>query len=296
MKKTPRISGFTLVRNAEILDFPFRESVLSALPLCQEFIINCGDSDDGTLAICEKLKEEFPEKIKIIRSVWNKENQSGGYQLKLHTDTALQACTSPWLLYIQADEVIHTEDHSLIEEALQKAESRDLIDGIVFDYLHFYGNYAYTCQGRNWYRREVRLFKNERSIESFKDAQGFRKNGNRLKAISSGARIFHYGYVRNQAGLASKRQQLSQWWGEKPEDKPEVFQFYKPVGLTRFKGTHPPEMAGKISDSSHLVDPSQCPRRWTLKEFKNGLTWIWEKIVPYRIGEFRNYDLIRSSD
>ena len=294
MKTLPRISGFTLVRNAEILDFPFRESVLSALPLCHEFIINCGDSEDETFSICEKLQKEFPQRIKIIRSIWNKENQSGGYQLKLHTDTALQACTSDWLFYIQADEVIHTEDHALIVKAIEKASQSPLIDGVVFDYLHFYGNYAYTCQGRNWYRREVRLFKNGRRIESFKDAQGFRKNGNRLKAVASGARIFHYGYVRNQNSLASKRQQMSQWWGEKPDDKPQGLQFYKPVGLTPFKGSHPPEMAEKTSNANHLLDPSLCPRKWTLKEIKNGLTLLWEKIVPFRIGEFRNYDLVRN--
>lgn len=293
MKPLPQISGFTLVRNAEILDFPFRESVLSVLPLCQEFIINCGDSDDQTLSLCENLKKEFPNKIKIIRSVWSKENQSGGYQLKIHTDTALQACSSDWLFYIQADEVIHSEDHPLIYQAIEKASLNDLVDGVVFDYLHFYGNYAHICQGRNWYRREVRLFKNGRAIESFKDAQGFRKNGKRLQALGSGARIFHYGYVRNQKGLASKREQMSQWWGEKPEDKPGGLKFYKPVGLSPFKGSHPPEMAERVFDSNHLVDPSQCPRNWTLKEIKNGLTLIWEKIVPFRIGEFRNYDIIR---
>ena len=30
------------------------------------------------------------------------------------------------------------------------------IDGILFDYLHFYGNFSYVITGRNWYRREVR--------------------------------------------------------------------------------------------------------------------------------------------
>jgi len=293
MSQIPLISGFTLVRNAEILNFPFRESVLSALPLCEEFIINCGDSDDGTALICEKLKQEFPNKIKIIHSVWTKENQTGGYQLKLHTDHALQACKSPWLLYLQADEVLHSEDYSTIRAALQKASHVDTIDGLVFDYLHFYGNYSYVCRGRNWYRREVRIFKNGRNIESFKDAQGFRRAGNRLKALHSGARIFHYGYVRDQAGLVSKRQEMSQWWGEKPEEKKESLKFFKPVGLQAFLKTHPPVMTDKVNNSSNLIDPSQCPRNWSVKEFKNALTLIWEKIIPIRIGEYRNYDLVK---
>jgi len=292
MSELPKISGFTLVRNAEILDFPLRESILSALPLCEEFIINCGDSDDHTLSICENLRAEFPHKIKIIHSTWSRENQTGGYQLKLHTDHALKACSFEWCLYLQADEVLHSEDYPLIYSALEKASQDKTLDGIVFEYLHFYGNYSFICRGRNWYRREVRLFKSDREIESFKDAQGFRKKGLRLRAIASGARVFHYGYVRNKAGLASKRRQMSQWWGETPDGKEDCLDFYKPVGLTPFSGSHPPEMRKRIHDSNGLVDPSKCPRKWTFKEVKNALTLIWEKIVPLRIGEFRNYDLM----
>ena len=53
MNETPKISGFTIVRNATILAYPFRESVLSILPLCEEFIINCGNSTDDTAQIVE---------------------------------------------------------------------------------------------------------------------------------------------------------------------------------------------------------------------------------------------------
>jgi|694.fasta_scaffold28245_3 glycosyltransferase involved in cell wall biosynthesis len=284
-------SGFTIVRNAEILDFPFRESVLSALPLCDEFIINCGDSDDHTLSICEELRAQFPEKIKIIRSVWTRENQTGGYQLKAQSDAAMKECQGKWLVYIQADEVFHEEDLSKVRTAMALANSIEQVDGLVFDYLHFYGNYFNISKGRNWYRREVRVFKNGRGIESFRDAQGFRKQGERLTALASGARVFHYGYVRSQKSLKTKVEQMSQWWGETPSKKDSSFQVFKLFGLTRFESSHPQVMRERVAKNPDYIDPSCCKRKWSRKELKNALTLVWEKIFPYRIGEYRNYDL-----
>jgi len=286
------ISAFTLVRNAQILDFPFEESVRSVIPLCDELIINCGKSDDDTLLICKKLESEFPHQIKILETEWEQRNQKGGFQLKAQTDAALQICKGNWVIYLQADEVLHEADSPKILEAMKTADSLPEADGLVFDYLHFYGNYSYFCRGRNWYRREVRIFKNGRGIESFRDAQGFRKGGKPIKALLSGARVFHYGHVRNLEGFQKKLKEMSQWWGEDPTSPKKSLEVYRPFGLTRFEGTHPKVMSKKVNKNDVLIDPSQCQRRWTPKEIKNGLTLLWEKVFPFRIGEYRNYQLI----
>ena len=43
-----RVSGFSFVRNAIDLYYPVVESIRSALPICDEFVIAAGDSTDGT--------------------------------------------------------------------------------------------------------------------------------------------------------------------------------------------------------------------------------------------------------
>ena len=43
------ISGFSFVRNGIKLGYPVTESIRSILPLCDEFIISVGKSDDDTL-------------------------------------------------------------------------------------------------------------------------------------------------------------------------------------------------------------------------------------------------------
>lgn len=292
MNKTQTISGFTIVRNASILEYPFRESVLSVLPLCDEFIINCGESDDNTAEIVQQLAQEFPDKIKPIFTKWSRENQSGGFQLKKQSDLALQMAKGDWCFYIQADELIHEGDHESILKAIDQASLKPEVDGILFDYLHFYGNFSYQIKGRNWYRKEVRAFKNHRGIEAFRDAQGFRKNGNRVSVIPSGARVFHYGYVRTSESLRKKALQMAQWWGEKISNSPDSFLLKKHVGLSLFKGSHPKWMKDKIAENSKYCDPTLGKRVWDKNEIKNAITLVWESVVPYRIGEFRNYELV----
>lgn len=44
------VSGVYTCRNSIEVGYPFVEAILSALPLCDEFLINDGGSVDGTLA------------------------------------------------------------------------------------------------------------------------------------------------------------------------------------------------------------------------------------------------------
>ncbi|MBY0370409.1 glycosyltransferase family 2 protein [bacterium] len=284
----PSISGFTIVRNARRLHYPFEQSVLSALPLCDEFIIGCGDSDDGTRELCATLAEAHP-KIRVFDSVWTRASQSGGFQLKHQSDLALHRCQGDWCLYIQADEALHEGDFPSIRAALESAHPRAEVDGLVFDYRHFYGSYGYEIRGRNWYRKEVRLFKNRRGIEAFRDAQGFRRNGERLRAVKSGARVFHYGYVRTPESLGTKASEMAQWWGVNHEAKPETL--HRHVGLRAFRETHPAVMQ-ELTQLPNPFDPKACTRKWDRGEIKNALTLAWESVFPFRLGEFRNYDLV----
>ena len=58
-----KVSGFTFIRNGTSLGYPFIESIKSILPICDEFIIALGKSEDDTLNKIRALKSK---KIKII--------------------------------------------------------------------------------------------------------------------------------------------------------------------------------------------------------------------------------------
>jgi glycosyltransferase involved in cell wall biosynthesis len=175
-----KVSGFTFVKNAVKFSFPVVESITSILPICDEFIVSVGDSDDGTLELIQSINSP---KIKIIRSVWDNSLREGGKVLAVETNKAFDAVLpdSDWAFYIQADEVVHEKYHAEIKAQMQRWKDNPEVEGLLFKYLHFYGTYDFLGDSRKWYRNEIRIIRNDKTIRSYKDAQGFRKSDQKLK-------------------------------------------------------------------------------------------------------------------
>lgn len=129
------ISGCTLVRNAVKLRYPLEASILTYYPLCDEVVISYDPTtDDGTDAFIKDLARRYP-KIRPIPSPWNMENHKDGTEITIQSNVAAEACTGDWVLYVQADEAIHEDDHDLILEAtLQKN-----LNGVLFARRSFLG-------------------------------------------------------------------------------------------------------------------------------------------------------------
>ena len=105
------ISGFTIIRNAILNDYPIVEAIQSILPVVDEMIVLVGDSTDETEQLIRSINSS---KIKIHYSVWDMSLRSGGKVLAVETDKA-KALINPksdWAFYIQADEVIHEKYHA----------------------------------------------------------------------------------------------------------------------------------------------------------------------------------------
>src|ERR1700741_3837195 len=111
-----KVSGFTIARNAVKFDYPVVEAITSILPLCDEFIVNVGQCDDGTLELIRSIDSP---KIKILESVWDDNLREGGKLLAVETNKAFDAVSadSTWAFYIQADEVLHEKYHPAVRKA-----------------------------------------------------------------------------------------------------------------------------------------------------------------------------------
>ena len=101
-----KISGFTFGKNLSKLYYPYKESILSILPIVDEFIVVLGnnDQDDNSHSVIESIKSP---KIKILNTKWDVEKYPGGTELAHQTDIAKENCLGDWLFYIQGDEVMH---------------------------------------------------------------------------------------------------------------------------------------------------------------------------------------------
>ena len=172
-----KVTGFTFIRNAIKLDYPIVEAIKSILPICSDFVVAVGNSEDITLQL---IKSIDPNKIRIIETIWDDTLRENGAVLAVETNKAFHAISneSDWAFYIQGDEVIHEKYLPTIQSAMIAFKDRKEIDGLLFNYHHFYGSYDYIGASSKWYREEIRIIKNDKSIYSHKDAQGFRKGNN----------------------------------------------------------------------------------------------------------------------
>lgn len=284
-----KVTGLTIIRNAVKLDYPVLESIRSALPLCDEFIVSVGNSEDDTRELVASLNDP---RIRIVDSVWDDSLRKGGKVLAAETNKALDLVgrDTTWCLYIQADEVLHEADHGRIREAMQQHRENVRVEGLLFDYLHFYGSYDYIGDSRSWYRREVRIIRNDPAIRSFRDAQGFQKNGRPLKVMSSGGRVFHYGWVRPPKAQQEKQKSFHKLWHDdnwvEQHVSGEEFDYSGISHLKEFKGKHPEVMKSRIMARNWTFTYDPAARHFGIRNTL--LHWI-EKQTGWRIGEYRNY-------
>ena len=247
-----KVSGFTFIRNAVKYDYPIVEAILSILSICDEFIIAVGNSEDETLALIQKIDSQ---KIKIIQTVWDDTLRANGEVLAIETNNAFKAISpdSDWAFYIQGDEVVHEKYLNSIQLTMQKYVLDSEVDGLLFDYKHFYGSYDFVGSSNNWYKKEIRIIRNNQQIYSFKDAQGFRKEDNKkLKVVAANAFIYHYGWVKDPRSMQFKQEDFSKLWHNdewisKNIENVEVFEYEKHISqLSRFDGDHPMVMKDRI--------------------------------------------------
>jgi hypothetical protein len=284
------ICGFTFVKNAVKLDFPVVESIQSVLPLCDKFIVVVGDCDDGTRAVIESIDSD---KIQIIDSVWDQSQKSGGRVYALETDKAFQAIGPEfdWCIYIQADEALHEKDYPKIQEAITKWHNDPEVEGLLFNYSHFFGSYDYVGNSRKWYRNEIRIIRNDKAIQSYRDAQGFRKQGRKLNVMPVEATIYHYGWVRPPAIMQKKRVLTSEYYAG-IANKSEVDEFDYDQGfdsVLKFEGTHPEVMKERIKARNWQINIDTSKIRMKLK-YK--LLFNIEKHFGIRLFEYQNYNLL----
>jgi len=250
------VSGFTIVRNGERFCYPFKEAILSILPLCDEFIVNVGDSDDGTLEAVEAIGDS---KIKILRRTWDMSLRKNGKLLSVETNQALRKCTGDWCFYIQADEVLHEKYFSLVSYEMKKNLNKPRIEGLRFKYKHFYGSYDYYQDNyRKWYVREVRIVRNKKEIVSWDDAMDFRyTDGRHFRAADINAEIYHYGHVRPPDAMIEKTLSFNKLYNDDDRVSKimDSFRLYGDLGnLKKFEETHPSVMMNRIKASNWIFD------------------------------------------
>jgi len=261
-----KISGFTFVRDGVKLYYPIKESIESILPIVDEFVVALGDCSEDDKSR-EAIKSIGSSKIKIIDTVWDIEKFPNGTEHAHQTDIAKSHCTGDWLFYLQGDEVIHEKYLPVIVARCKELSKDKSVEGLLFDYLHFYGDYDHYVWGHGWYQNEIRIVRNDPDIHSYISAQSFRhipnfdglhyrqREGTRhLNVAKVEASVYHYGWVRPPKLMQSKSKVFNTTHTGKENvekmyaDQPDYFDYGPMKKMEVFKQTHPKVMDEKIKD------------------------------------------------
>jgi hypothetical protein len=305
-----KVSGFTFARNAVKLGYPLVPAIRSVLPLVDEMIVNVGVSEDGTLDLVRSLSDP---RIAILESRWDERRLERGRVLAEQTNLALDRCSGDVCLYVQADEAIHEDDHPALRASLERLRADPAIEGLLFDYVHFYGSFHTVGTARRWYRREVRAVRNRIGVRSWRDAQGFRvwdpppdvrgepprslmpgEPARKLRVAASGARMYHYGWVRPPDLQRVKIAEMGRLYhGDAARERglAEAFAYDTGEKVRPFLGTHPGPMRPFVEKADWPFAPR--PRRLRPSHLREDLLDLLEAATGVRIGEYKNYELVK---
>jgi len=287
-----KVAGFTFIRNAIQNDYPIVEAITSILPICDEFVVAVGACEDGTLDLIKNINSE---KIRIVETVWDDNIREGGRVFAEETNKAFKAVSADvdWCFYIQGDECVHEKYLESIKKEMELTLNNLNIEGLLFNYKHFYGSYDYFAHSRRWYRHEIRIVRNLPNISSYRDAQGFRIAGKKLKVKAIDAEIYHYGWVKPPKELTKKMQNFDTFYNihaERLEENRvyEAFDYGNADELIKFQTSHPSVMKSRINrvNWSFSFDPTTIKRE--LKGIKKLMFWV-EKTFGLRLFEYKNY-------
>ena len=317
-----KISAFTMGKNALKLYYPMRQSIESILPLVDEFVVALGDSDADDITKAE-IEAIGSEKIRIVDTVWDIEKYPRGMEHAHQTDIAMKHCKGDWLFYLQSDEVVHERDLEPIRKRCDDLLDDHRVEGLLFRYRHFWGDYEHVQDGHCWYRKEIRIVRNLPEVHSWESAQSFRKIPDfegvnyrqqagtyKLHVADVDAEIFHYGWVRPPRVMQNKIKAFStNHRGKESVEALEathhfdrIYDYGNLSKDTSYTGTHPAVMQPWMAtfdwkEQLRFSGPAQSQNllKANHDRFKyRVISWIEKNLLGgRRLGEFRNYILLK---
>lgn len=112
-----KLTGITLVKDGNLLGYPWKECIRSLSHICDDVFVNVGDSTDNTLD--DMLSLEVPN-LFVKQFTWDMSPTGDGRELAVQANNLLSYVDADWILYMQADEMLLESDK---EELIRLLES-----------------------------------------------------------------------------------------------------------------------------------------------------------------------------
>jgi len=295
------VSGLTIIRNGVRLNYPFIEAIRSALPICDEYIVVAGDSDDETLEYLARLDDE---KLRVIHTRWSPLVTPRKGLLAQQTNIGLRFCNGRWCLYLQGNEVLHEKDLLHLRSLMETHAEDESVEAMLVERLTFWSDYQhYVASYPRRYKYTARVIRPNIGTYSIRDGMSFAvfdnfsTRGRYPRAIDTGADLYRYDYVHSVEQQARKFDQAVHRSGtEVKANKDYFFDFYPRQFIARFDGSHPAVMAGRVNayPEQNRLDLERCRRKLSPGERKRLMeSYLYSRIGLPKLSRNR-FDLVGS--
>jgi hypothetical protein len=238
-----KITGLTVLRNATMMGYPWVESILAVLPICDVFHVGEGFSEDDTWKVLRQLRNRYPQ-IELSRYQW--QQMDTGFAIGDATNAALKLVRRHGgkVLYVQADELWHPDN--LLE---LKRLANEEYDAYIFPYLHLEHNCQVVQEGAG-YHWAIRMVANKPEIISHRDAWTFEGYSKALEVHSLAHPVVHCNYCFWDNVPVKKRVQADVFYQDLPYYKVAAEQAEE-----RYGGEVPELFARKESPFAEHLTP-----------------------------------------
>jgi glycosyltransferase involved in cell wall biosynthesis len=262
------VSGLSVIKNGIRLGYPFLESIRSAIDICEEFVVVVDPGEDDTLEMLHELQIAEP-KLKIIETVWSEKVRPQQCVLAQQTNIGLHQCKGDWVLYLQANEVLHENDLPHLLKLMKEHKDNAEVEAMLFERLTFWADYTHLLKVYpDRFKFSPRIVRPHIGTQSIRDAMSFAVfddwsiHGRYPRAIDTGVNIYRYGKVLSRAAMELKQSEAVH-----ESIRPQKDFFYDGVPgqhVGEFVGEHPKVMSARVDNTPTAYDANSSAVRRTL--------------------------------
>ena len=148
------LTGISLIKDGNTLGYPWKIAFSHLSQLCEHVVFNVDDvagydavnNTDGTY---RDLLDLGLSNAAICISNWDMRNTTDGRELAKQANFLLRYVSTKWVIYLQADEIIHEDDYEKIYQVIENAPEH--VTQIELFRTYFWGDLETRAPGYELY-------------------------------------------------------------------------------------------------------------------------------------------------
>ncbi len=198
------LGGNVVIRNGDELDFCWRESIQSLLPVCDKVLVCDGESTDGTWEELCAWRDREP-KLVLCRYPWP--NPKGDWEFFFKwINYARQHVPCDYQFQMDADEVLSERSYAEVDSYKNRMQSGERFSVVCHRYNFWQDTTHIIPHGVCLGHRVIRIAPTNMPLAS----DGDHPEGREAPKIArdSNIEIFHYGFLRDRERFFKKERLL----------------------------------------------------------------------------------------